>query len=260
MPAVCVQRVYQPLHLLRVRFPHDIPRRHLTVDQALEQARILRRRGFRHLLLVAGDFPSRMTTRYYGQLIRRLVGLGIAPAVEIAAQSVEAYAELVHAGRARHAVPGDVRLAAVCRVSSAGPSPPFTGSGGARPRGGAGVAAWDWASCWTGGAAREMTAMLRHAAYLASVSRIARWHSVCTHPQAPQGFRARYVCSDNELVRLYAALRVRVSQGRAGPVDSRAVRTAQSPGQGLHHADERRQFDGPGATSDVSSRRASSSR
>ena len=64
----------------------------------IEQARLLKQRGFRHLLVVGGDFPRLTTTSYYRRLIESLVEYGITPAVEIAAQSVDSYAELVHAG------------------------------------------------------------------------------------------------------------------------------------------------------------------
>jgi len=80
------------------RGPATIPRRHLDVDEAARQTDILRSRGFRHLLLVAGDSPKLTTTEYFARMIRLLVDRGIAPALEIAPQSTDSYAELAAAG------------------------------------------------------------------------------------------------------------------------------------------------------------------
>jgi len=80
------------------RRPEKIQRRHLSVDEAVAQAEILRERGFRHILLVAGDFPPLTTTEYYAEIIRRLSQRGIRPAVEIAPQPIPSYARMVEAG------------------------------------------------------------------------------------------------------------------------------------------------------------------
>ncbi|HUT95405.1 MAG TPA: radical SAM protein [Thermoguttaceae bacterium] len=80
------------------RHPNRIERRHLSVEEALHEGEILRSRGFRHILLVAGDDPRWTTPEYYAAIIRALVARGIAPGIEIAPQSTDAYAELVAAG------------------------------------------------------------------------------------------------------------------------------------------------------------------
>ncbi len=80
------------------RHPLAIQRRHLSAEQALAQAEILRSRGFKHILLVGGDFPSLTTPEYYIDIIARLVGRGIAPAVEIAPQATGAYVKMSQAG------------------------------------------------------------------------------------------------------------------------------------------------------------------
>ena len=80
------------------RHPNPIPRKHLTPAEALREAGILYERGFRHILLVAGDFPQRTSTDYYCRILRALTARGIAPAIEIAPQSTEAYAALASAG------------------------------------------------------------------------------------------------------------------------------------------------------------------
>lgn len=80
------------------RFDQSIERKHLSVDEAVAEAEILRRRGFRHVLLVAGDFPRLTRTEYFSEVIARLCEMGLAPAVEIAPQNVQSYAEMIEAG------------------------------------------------------------------------------------------------------------------------------------------------------------------
>ena len=80
------------------RQPNRIERKHLGVDQALHQADILAERGFRHILLVAGDYPKLTHTDYFVEIIRALVAQGIRPAVEIAPQDTESYAAMAQAG------------------------------------------------------------------------------------------------------------------------------------------------------------------
>ena len=79
-------------------FPLSIPRKHLTLDEALRQANILCGCGFRHILLVAGDFPSMTTTAYFVSVLRALSDQGISPSIEIAPQCTDSYAEMVAAG------------------------------------------------------------------------------------------------------------------------------------------------------------------
>ncbi|TWU42515.1 radical SAM protein [Novipirellula artificiosorum] len=80
------------------RYPLKINRTHLHVDQVLEQSRILRRRGFGHQLIVAGDYPRHTSTEYFVELIDGLHRDGIEVGIEIAAQSTESYAAMVDAG------------------------------------------------------------------------------------------------------------------------------------------------------------------
>lgn len=80
------------------RFDQTIERKHLSVDEAVAEAQILRRRGFRHILLVAGDFPRLARAGYFVEIITRLRAMGICPAVEIAPQSLRSYGEMAAAG------------------------------------------------------------------------------------------------------------------------------------------------------------------
>ncbi len=193
------------------RFPNAIPRKHLTLDEALGEAELLTHRGFEHLLLVAGDYPRLTSTEYFTTILRALVDRGVAPAVEIAPQSTDDYQALVQAGAcgvtlyqetynpslyALYHPRGskanfDWRLEGLDRAAEAGMLRLGLGFllGLADPR-------------------EELLAMLRHAHYLArrfpdrtlafSLPRIR---------QAPSGFQAPFPVDDETFVRLYCALR-----------------------------------------------------
>jgi 2-iminoacetate synthase len=194
------------------RYPLDILRKQLTVEEAVEQAGILRERGFRHLLVVGGDFPSRTTPAYYREIITALVREGLEPGIEIAPQTTAAYAELVTAGvcgltlyqetydeelYARYHMRGPKssyhwRLESHDRAAEAG-----------MPRLGFGILL---------GLAEpraDLTAMMRHAAYL--VERFPDRRLAFSLPrihEAPKEFQIPYPVSDDDLIRLYCALRI----------------------------------------------------
>ena len=194
------------------RYPLDIARRHLTTDQALDQAQILRDRGFRHLLIVGGDFPSQTTPAYYRDIVAALVNHGVEPSIEIAPQSTDAYADLVSAGTcgvtlyqetyneqlyARYHIRGPKssyhwRLESHDRAAEAG-----------MPRLGLGVL------LGLADPREDLLAMMRHALYLqrrfpdrALAFSLPRIH------EAPDGFETPYTVSDDELIRFYCALRI----------------------------------------------------
>lgn len=85
-------------HYCSFRFPQELEREHLSTETALAQAAILRQRGFRHLLLVAGDFPRLTSPDYFTPIITALVERGFSVAIEIAPQSTLAYSKLARAG------------------------------------------------------------------------------------------------------------------------------------------------------------------
>jgi 2-iminoacetate synthase len=194
------------------RYPHQIGRRHLAREDALEEAEVLAGRGFRHLLLVAGDFPKLLTTRYYVQILGDLRERGISPAIEIAPQSTASYAEMAAAGAcgitlyqetyqeelyARYHPRGskasfDWRLEGVERAAEAGIGRLGLGIllGLAEPE-------------------KDLLAMMRHAAYLAT--RFPHRTLAFSLPriyEAPQGFEPPYRVDDEKFVRLYCALRL----------------------------------------------------
>ena len=103
-----VMKLYAPLYLSNYcinyclycgfRYPHTLERMHLDEAEALEQAEILWDRGFRHVLLVAGDFPQLTSVEYFEGIVCKLRQRGFRVAIEIAPQSTRGYARLVRAG------------------------------------------------------------------------------------------------------------------------------------------------------------------
>jgi len=194
------------------RNPHGVERRHLEPSEAVGQAEILLGRGFRHILLVAGDFPRLTTTDYFAGIARSLVERGIRPAVEIAPQATSAYASLAAAGvcgvtlyqetyqeelytlyhprgsKASY----DWRLEGLERAAEAGIGRLGLGIllGLADPRG-------------------DLLAMIRHAAYLRD--RFPEHTLAFSLPrihEAPEGFEVPFPVDDETFVRLYGTLRV----------------------------------------------------
>lgn len=194
------------------RYPQDIPRRHLTVAESVAQARILHQRGFQHLLIVGGDFPRQTTPAYYGEVIRELAAEGFESSLEIAAQTTEAYGQLVQAGACGLALYQETydrsrypeyhtrgpkasyawRLEAHDRAAEAG-----------MPRLGFGIL------LGLADPRADLLAMLRHAAYLANrfPDRTLAFSLPRIH-QAPAGFQPPFTVSDEELIRCYCALRI----------------------------------------------------
>jgi 2-iminoacetate synthase len=194
------------------RFPLDIARKHLSVDQALDQAQILRDRGFRQLLIVGGDFPRDTTPSYYREIIAALVNHGVEPSIEIAPQTIDAYADLVSAGTcgltlyqetynedlyAQYHIRGPKssyhwRLEAHDRAAEAG-----------MPRLGLGIL------LGLAEPREDLQAMMRHALYLQRrfPDRTLAFSLPRIH-EAPEGFQIPYPASDDQLIRFYCALRI----------------------------------------------------
>ncbi|MCU0870931.1 MAG: radical SAM protein [Pirellulaceae bacterium] len=194
------------------RYPLQIPRRHLTVAESLDQARILRQRGFQNILIVGGEFPSQTTPAYYRQIIQALADDGFEPGIEIAPQTIDAYSGLAAAGacsltlyqetydRALYAqyhtrgpkASYDWRLESHDRAAEAG-----------IPRLGLGVLL---------GLAEpraDLLATLRHAAYLSDrfPDRTLAFSLPRIH-EAPEGFEIPFAVSDEDLIRAYCAVRI----------------------------------------------------
>ena len=194
------------------RYPLDIVRKHLSVEEMLEQAAILTVRGFRHILLVGGDFPSQTTPAYFAELTAALAQCGIEPSLEIAAQTTAAYAALARAGTrgvtlyqetyqpdlyARYHVRGSKssyhwRLEAHDRTAEAGIE-----------RSGLGIL------LGLAEARNDLRALMRHGSYLARrfPDRKLAFSLPRIH-EAPSDFSIPHPVSDEELIRFYCALRV----------------------------------------------------
>jgi 2-iminoacetate synthase len=101
-------RLYAPLYLSNhcvnhclycaFRFPNNLDRVHLSVNEVITEAEILRSQGHKHLLIVAGDFPKFTSTDYLVTIIRELVARDFSVSVEVAAQGTVAYVKMVGAG------------------------------------------------------------------------------------------------------------------------------------------------------------------
>jgi len=193
------------------RYPNDVARRHLTLDEAIEQADILAQRGFRHVLLVAGDFPRLTSARYFGEIIRALSERGLRVAVEVAPQTTAAYEALAAAGACGVTLyqetydeplyswyhpkgtksSYDWRLEAMERAAEAG-----------FQRLGLGVL------LGLGKPQDELEALVRHARYL--LARFPDLRLAFSLPRihsAPAGFTPPYPADDETLIRMYCALR-----------------------------------------------------
>jgi len=198
------------------RYPNPIPRKHLTQEQALREADVLYDRGFRHVLLVAGDFPDRTTADYFGSILRALRARGMTAAVEVAPQTADAYAALASAGacgvtlyqetyaedlyalyhpRGSKAL-YDWRLEGLERAAEAGMARLGLGIllGLADPR-------------------EDLIPLIRHGRYLARrfpdhplAFSLPRIHD------APSGFQVPFPVADETFVRMYCALRIAFPQ------------------------------------------------
>ncbi len=218
--------MYAPLYLSNLcinhclycgfRHPNPIERVHLGAEQAVREAEVLLARGFRHILLVAGDYPSMTSTEYYVEVIRALRLRGVIPSVEIAPQSTDGYAALSAAGAcgvtlyqetynpalyARYHPRGpkvsfDWRLEGIERAAETG-----------MKRLGLGVL------LGLGPPLEELAALVRHGRYLAArfpdctlAFSLPRIH------EAPQGFVPPFSVDDDTFVRMYCALRLAFPQ------------------------------------------------
>lgn len=195
------------------RFEEDIPRRHLSVDEAVAQAEFLYRRGLRHLLLVAGDFPQKTNVEYYASVIQAIrQRFDVELTVEIAPQSTAGYHRLARAG--------------ICGVTLYQETYQEELYGRYHPRGPKSHFDWRFEGHDRAGEAgirhfglgvllgladpsKDVNCMVRHAAYLQNRfprSRIA--FSLPRIHESPEGFEVGYPVDDETFVRLYCGLRL----------------------------------------------------
>ncbi len=97
-----------------------IPRRRLTLGEAASEIGILTRRGMRRVLLVAGEYPSRVDPGYIEDAVRAAAAL--APEIRSRSRSFDGE-DLPPLGSSRgrrsRLLPGDVRPPALRRAASA---------------------------------------------------------------------------------------------------------------------------------------------
>ncbi|MHB8900355.1 MAG: radical SAM protein [Thermoguttaceae bacterium] len=194
------------------RHPLPLERVHLTLEEAKAEAEILIGRGFRHLLLLGGDFPRLTTPEYYAQVIEHLRERGVSAAVEIAPQSTAEYETLVRAG--------------ACGVTLYQETYDADRYAGYHPRGT--KAAYDWRfegpdRAGEAGMGRlglgillgladpieDFKAMMRHAAYLHEryPDRTIAFSLPRIH-EAPDDFEAPFEVDDELFIRMYCVLRM----------------------------------------------------
>ncbi|OCC15243.1 2-iminoacetate synthase ThiH [Dissulfuribacter thermophilus] len=77
---------------------NKIPRKTLTLDEIEEEAKVLHNQGFRHVLLLTGEAPSRCGLDYIEAAIRRIRPLFSSIAVEIYPLDEAGYRRLINAG------------------------------------------------------------------------------------------------------------------------------------------------------------------
>ncbi len=77
---------------------NKIPRRKLTVEEAEQEAEILHKRGFQHVLLVTGEAPAKAGVDYLEEIARRLKDKFAALSIEVQPLEEDEYARLFKAG------------------------------------------------------------------------------------------------------------------------------------------------------------------
>ncbi len=80
------------------RFTEPIERKHLSIAEARREAEALVAQGFRHILLVTGDFPQLVSPQYLAEVASALCELGVHLGVEVAPLDTAGYELLVEAG------------------------------------------------------------------------------------------------------------------------------------------------------------------
>ena len=223
-PRTTVRRMklYAPLYLSNFcinhcpycgfRYPHSLERTHLSAETSLQQAEVLWERGFRNVLVVAGDFPQMTTTRYFVEIIRGLRDRGFQVAVEIAAQSTLSYQEMARAGATaltlyQETYDEEAYAEIHFRGSKASfdwrlEAPERAAEAGFR-RLGLGVL------LGLADPTRDVLAMMRHASYLRKRYPQCRFaFSLPRIHEAPDGFETPYPVDDQLFIRLYCVLRL----------------------------------------------------
>jgi 2-iminoacetate synthase len=193
--------------------PNPIPRRTLTVDEIVAEAELVRRRGFRHLLLVSGEHPRHVSPEYLEAALRALAGRFPSLSVEVQPQTADVYRRWVDAACDGLVVYQETYdREAYATVHVAGKKRDFDWRLATPERGAEagmrrlGIGALLGLSDWRG----EALALAAHAGFLMRTA----WRSVVTvslprlRPAEYADTRPRHPVSDREMAQLVCAFRL----------------------------------------------------
>jgi 2-iminoacetate synthase len=190
---------------------HRIERVTLSVDEVCEQAAVLLRHGFRHVLLVSGESPGKISLEYLCKVAEALSREFAAVSIEVYPVETDAYKRLARSGVTGIAVYQETYDPALYRQLHRGPKADFgyrlltperAGNAGFRELGiGALLGLGDFRV--------EMTCVAHHAAYL--MRRYWKAQVAVSFPRlrkAEGGFKPPSRVSDRDLAQTVFALRM----------------------------------------------------
>ncbi len=194
------------------QYPLKIDRIHLDRDEVLQQSRILRQRGFRHQLIVAGDFPRLTSTEYFCDLIAMLRQENLELSIEIASQSTDSYAAMKEAGVTGLTLYQETYDESVYRsLHLKGPKASYHWRLEAPDRAAEAGIGRIGLGVLLGLADPEedVRAMLRHASYLKDrFPQLKLAFSLPRIRHAPDGYKIPFVIEDELLIRMYCICRL----------------------------------------------------
>lgn len=217
-----VVQLYAPLYVsnecvnkcVYCGFSHEveIPRLTLTVEQALAEADVIAREGFRHILLVSGEDRRRVSVPYLCEIVRNLNEIFAAIAIEIQPMSEAEYRELVAAGVDGLAIYQETYDEALYKgLHPAGPKRNFKGrieaieAGGRAGMHALGIGALLGLGDWR----LEAVVLAMHGRYLAK--KFWRSRVAVSFPRirgSAHQFRPEHLPTDADLVRMICAMRL----------------------------------------------------
>ena len=77
---------------------NKVPRKTLTLDETEHEARVLHRHGFRHVLLVTGEAPGKVSNDYLAAVAERIKPLFSSISIEVYPMETQGYRQMVEAG------------------------------------------------------------------------------------------------------------------------------------------------------------------
>ncbi|QDU57732.1 radical SAM protein [Aeoliella mucimassa] len=194
------------------RYTIDMDRRQLTMDEVDQQIHHLEQHGFGHILVVGGEFPRLTTADYYSEVVQRLGSRGIEPAIEIAPQSLSAYAQMAQAGACGltlYQETYDEQLYAAYHPR--GPKANYYWRLESQDRAAeAGIGRVGFGVLLgLADPEQDMLAMIRHASYLSQrFPELKLSFGLPRIHEAPDDFTIPYRVSDEDLIRYYCTLRL----------------------------------------------------